>query len=229
MIFHETLDDVLGNKLKLRILRLFCTTRGEYTGREMANLTGYSQTYAIRALGDLEANGLLFRRDVGRSHLYSLNEEHMLVGELTKLFDLEQNALERLAQRFKDELGEDLGSIIVFGSVARGKERPNSDIDMVLTLRDGSKAIVESKIDSVSNASMAASGNPMSPVLVTASELEEVRKKKGKKGMWAEVFGEEPVILIDFKRNTPYLRHIQAGKYMPPIKKTKQSSARRKG
>jgi uncharacterized membrane protein len=70
------LDDVLRNKLKLRILRLFCTTGGEYTGREIAKLTGYSQTYALRALGDLEANGVLFRRDVGRSVRRKARDPH---------------------------------------------------------------------------------------------------------------------------------------------------------
>jgi DNA-binding transcriptional ArsR family regulator len=227
MIYKHALDDILGNKLKLRILRLLCTTGGEHTGREIARLTGYSQTYALRALADLEANGLLFRRDVARAHLYSLNEEHMLVGELTRLFDLERGALAEVAQHVKDGLGEDLASIIVFGSVARGEEGPGSDIDMILTLKDGSKAIGESKIGSVSSASAAASGNPISPILATESELEKIRAKKDKRGLWAEVFGEEPVILIDFKRRTPRLRHIESGKYLPPIKKKAQSSAQR--
>jgi predicted nucleotidyltransferase len=230
MKYEHALDDILGNKLKLRILRIFCTSGGEYTGREMARLTGYSQTYTLSALSDLEANGLLYRRDVSRAHIYSLNEEHMLVKELSKVFELERSALAEIAKDFKSELGEDLESIIVFGSVARGEERPNSDIDMVFTLRDGSKAMVESKIDSVTNASMAASGNPISPILVTETELEKMREKKEKKGMWAEVFGEEPVVLIDFKRNGPRLRHIQAGKYMPPLlRKKKQPDAGRKG
>lgn len=228
MIYKHVLDDVLGNKLKLRIMRLFCTTGGEYTGREIARLTGYSQTYALRALSDLEANGLLFRRDVAKAHLYSLNEEHMLVGELSKLFDLERSALEKVAQHIKEELGEDLDSIIVFGSVARGEERPNSDIDMVLTLKDGSRTVVESKIGSVSNASVAASGSPISPVLITETELEKIRAKKDKKGMWAEVFGEEPVILIEFGRKTPYSRHIESGKYLPRPEKKSYASARRK-
>jgi len=228
MRYEHALDDILGNKLKLRILRLFCISGGEYTGREIARLTGYSQTYALRALSDLEANGVLFRRDVSRAHLYSLNEEHMLVEELSSIFELERSALAKIAQDFKRELGESLEFIVVFGSVARGEERPNSDIDMVLTLKDGSKAGVEEMIDAVSNASMAASGNPISPILATETELEKMREKKGKRGVWAEVFGEEPVILIDFKRNKPYLRHIQAGKYLPPIKKRKQSSAKRK-
>jgi predicted nucleotidyltransferase len=228
MKYSHALDDVLGNKLKLRILRLFCTSGGEYTGREIARLTGYSQTYALRALSDLEANGLLHRRDVAKAHLFSLNEEHMLVEELEKLFELERDALAKVAQNLKEELGENLRSIIVFGSVARGEERPNSDIDMILTLKDGSKAIVESEIGLLINASVAASGSPISPILATETELDKMRAKKEKRGMWAEVFGEEPVILIDFERQKPYLQHIQTGKYMPPIKKKSYSKARRK-
>jgi predicted nucleotidyltransferase len=228
MIYKYALDDVLGNKLKVRILRLFCTTGGEHTGREMARLTGYSQTYALRALSDLEANGLLFRRDVAKAHLYSLNEEHMLVKELSRLFDLERDALGKVAQHLKEGLGENLCSIIIFGSVARGEERPGSDIDMVLALKDGSKAVVEDKISPAINISVAASGSPISPILATETELEKMRTKKDKKGMWAELFGEEPVILIDFERKTPRIRHIESGKYLPPIKKNSYSSAQRR-
>ncbi len=224
MKYKDALDDVLGNKLKLRILRLFCTSGGEYTGREIAKLTGYSQTYTIKALGDLEANGLLYRRDVARAHLYSLNEEHMLVRELKRLFDLERSALARVAKGFKEELGDSLEGIIVFGSVARREERPDSDIDMILILKDGHKPVVESKISSVSNAVAAASGNPVSAFLATETELGKLQAKKDKRGMWAEVFGEKPVIFVDFKRRDVRLRRIEAGKYLPRFEKKRRSS-----
>jgi DNA-binding transcriptional ArsR family regulator len=228
MKYEDALDDVLGNKLKLRILRLFCTSGGEYTGREIAKLAGYSQTYTIKALGDLEANGLLYRRDVARAHLYSLNEEHMLVKELKKLFDLERSALARVAKDFKEELGDSLEGIIIFGSVARREERPDSDIDMILILKDGSKPVVESKISSVSNATAAASGSPVSAFLATETELGRLQGKEDKRGMWAEVFGEEPVIFVDFERRNPRLRHIEAGKHLPRFEKKHQPRASRK-
>ncbi|NPV60817.1 MAG: hypothetical protein HPY75_14300 [Actinobacteria bacterium] len=221
------MDDVLGNKLKLRILRLFCTSGGEYTGREIAKLAGYSQTYTIKALGDLEANGLLYRRDVARAHLYSLNEEHMLVKALKELFDLERSALARLAKDFKEELGENLEGIIIFGSVARGEERPDSDIDMILIIKDGSEHVVESKITSVSNAAAAASGSPISAFLTTETELGKLQRKKDKRGMWAEVFGEKPVIFVEFIRANPRFRYIEAGKYLPRFEKKRQPRAPR--
>ncbi len=228
MKYKDALDDILGNKLKLRILRLFCTSGGEYTGREIAKLAGYSQTYTIKALGDLEANGLLYRRDVARAHLYSLNEEHMLVNEFKKLFDLERNALARVAKGFKEELGDSLEGIIIFGSVARGEERPDSDIDMILILKNGSKPSVESKISAVSNTAAVASGSPVSPFLATETELGKLQAKKDKRGMWAEVFGEEPVIFIDFDRGNPRLKHVEAGKYLPRYKNKHQPPSTRK-
>jgi predicted transcriptional regulator len=58
MRFHETLEDILGSKIKIRILRLFYRTKGSYTGREIAKLIECSQEATRKALIDLVNHGL---------------------------------------------------------------------------------------------------------------------------------------------------------------------------
>ena len=44
--------------------------------------------------------------------------------------------LSELFARFYDRMGEDLVSITLYGSVARRHDKPGSDIDLILVVRD---------------------------------------------------------------------------------------------
>lgn len=43
---------------------------------------------------------------------------------------------ERYAQVAQDVLGDDLVSVVLFGSVARGEARPDSDIDLIVVVSE---------------------------------------------------------------------------------------------
>src|SRR4030065_2173048 len=138
MRFHDTLEDILGSKIKIRIPRLFYRTRGSYTGREIAKLVEFSQDATQRALNDLTRHGLLRRDYVGTSYNYYLNEDHMLVVKVVnEVFLAEQNSIWEIARIFKDQLGKEFVKAVIFGSVAKKKERPDSDVDILVVVRDG--------------------------------------------------------------------------------------------
>jgi predicted nucleotidyltransferase len=48
----------------------------------------------------------------------------------------ERGMVRAITQRFYDHLGEDLLSVVVFGSVARKEDQAGSDIDLILVCRD---------------------------------------------------------------------------------------------
>jgi predicted nucleotidyltransferase len=190
MRFHEALDDVLSSRIKVRILRLFSRTKGSCSGREVARLIGYSHNPTIQALKELEAQGLLRRRSIGASYEYTLNEDHLLVsGVLMGAFDIERNALFEIVRIFEEQIGRDFEAAIIFGSVARGEERLDSDVDILIIIKDGSDlASVENKVSEATNLAMAASGNAVSPVLMARSEYEKRKRAKRRQGMWRDVF-----------------------------------------
>ena len=196
MRFHEPLDDILSSRIKVRVLRLFSRTRGSYSGREVARLIGNSHNPTIQALKELVAQGLLSRRSIGASDEYTLNEDHLLVsGVLLNAFDVERNALIEIMKRFEEKIGKDFERAIIFGSVARGVERLDSDVDLLIIIRDRANLeAVADKVNEATSLAMAASGNPVSPVLVSRSDYEKKKKAKNKKGMWRDVFDRQNTI-----------------------------------
>lgn len=196
MRFQEPFDDILSSRIKVRILRLFSRTRGSYSGREVARLIGYSHNPTIQALKELEAQGLLRRKSIGASHEYTLNEEHLLVsGILLDAFQTERNALLEVARIFQEQMGKDFEEAIIFGSVARGEERLDSDVDILIIISDrADTGALEDKVSEATSLAMAATGNPVSPVMVSRSEYERRKKAKSRQGMWRDVFDMQSIM-----------------------------------
>ncbi|MCJ7652422.1 MAG: nucleotidyltransferase domain-containing protein, partial [Actinobacteria bacterium] len=158
-----------------------------FTGRELARLIGYSHNQTRLALEELERNGLVIRQRAGRSNLYSLDNENIIVTDLlAEGFVLEDTLLNRLADIYLEEVGKDLVSIILFGSIAQAEEKPESDIDLVLVVKD--KANLKTLEDRVSDASLIVTrrfGNQASPIVIKKADFE--KKTKQKSGLWRDV------------------------------------------
>jgi len=187
MRWHSPVDDIFSSKLKVRILRLLFLTRGLYTGREVARLAGYSPTHTIAALKELESIGVVNRRHAGNADLYSLNERSALVsGALSPIFTWEQDLFDHLAHHYLEALGNDLLAIEVFGSVARGEESAQSDVDLLIVIRDSAdKEKAEERVAQVSVEAASIFGNHFSPITVTKKEMD--KKKASKQGVWKEL------------------------------------------
>ncbi|MBU4176004.1 MAG: nucleotidyltransferase domain-containing protein [Actinomycetia bacterium] len=187
MRFHEPLNDILGNKVQVKLLRVLVRTKGSFTGRELARLIGYSQNQTRLALEELERNGLVVRQSAGRAYLYSLDNENIVISDfLEEGFRLEDALLNRLATVYFEEMGSNLVSVILFGSIAKGEERPESDVDLVLIVKD--KANLKVIEDHASEASLKVTrrfGNQASAILVKKADFE--KKMKQKKGLWREI------------------------------------------
>jgi predicted nucleotidyltransferase len=196
MRFHETLEDILGSKIKIRILRLFYRTKGSYTGRDIAKLIACSPEATRKALNDLASHGLLKLDYVGTSYNYYLNEDHMLVDKVVnQTFFAEQNSIREIARIFKEQLGEEFQKAVVFGSVAKKNERPDSDVDILVVVRDGAETdAIEDRINEAANLATAASGNPVMPIVIQAGEYEKKKKAKSRQGIWKEIFDRDKSI-----------------------------------
>ncbi|MCJ7745034.1 MAG: MarR family transcriptional regulator, partial [Actinobacteria bacterium] len=117
------MDDIWNSRIKTRLLRTLYRAGGGFTGRNLAELTGYSHTHTMAALADLEAQGLVKMRRAGNSYMFTINKDHALVsGVLVPAFDFESELTNNLADRYYDGLGKSLVSVTLFGSVARGEE-----------------------------------------------------------------------------------------------------------
>src|SRR5450759_18699 len=133
MKWTNSLDEVMGSRLKVRLVRILCDSDEPQTGMRLAKAAGYSHTQTYKALDELEELGLVTSWASGAAYLYSVNRESYLVREvLTPALRAEREIIRALAQRFYDRFGEDLLSVVVYGSVARKEDQADSDIDLIL-------------------------------------------------------------------------------------------------
>lgn len=171
----------------MRILRILHRTRGQFTGREISRLVGYSPTHTISTLRDLESEGLVVSQRAGKTDLFGLNERSSAVeGVLDPVLRWEQNLYKELAGIFEEQLGKRLLEVRLFGSVARGEEQQDSDVDLLLVVRDDND--IESTEKDAASASIEAGnhfGAPVVPFVVTAGEYD--KKVKSKRGFWKEI------------------------------------------
>jgi len=187
MRFRDPIDDILGSRVKVRVLRLLHRTRGQFTGREISRLVGYSPTHTIKALRELESDGLVSSFRAGTADLYSINDRSSTVaGVLDPVFSWEQGLREELAEVFRESFGKELLLVLLYGSVARGEETHDSDIDLLVVVKDGTNMdAAEEKASEASLAAGARFGAPVVAFVVTASEYD--KKVKSKRGFWKEI------------------------------------------
>jgi DNA-binding transcriptional ArsR family regulator len=133
MRFLYPLDDLLGSRAKVRILRFLATSPGEYSGREIARRIGMGETPTSRALKSLADTLVVVYRSDGHTHRYRLNRGYALVREtLLPLFEAEARQLDRAVEFLLEGLEDKIQCILVYGSAARSDQGWASDLDLLV-------------------------------------------------------------------------------------------------
>ncbi|MFI5414821.1 MAG: nucleotidyltransferase family protein [Candidatus Lutacidiplasmatales archaeon] len=173
MKFHDPLDSLLSSTSRVRVLRLLLQFPGTtFTGREVARLCAISPSQALTALDGLRLDGLAGRQAAGRAYLWSLVRTHTLFEPLEALFRADRHAMDSLRDLIRDRLrGVPVRRAVIFGSLARGDERPGSDIDLFVELRSNSRrGEVEIALGKLRSEILARFGNILSPLVYTRRE-----------------------------------------------------------
>lgn len=177
MLFHNFLSSVVGSKARAKVLeRLLAFPSKEYTGRELAHYAGVSQPQAALVLKSFRENGLVELRGAGSAHMWKLNERHAMVKFLKPLGEPLGEARKILLETLKESLDfRKVERIVLFGSVARGNERPSSDIDLLVVVKNGNyKLQAKEKLLSLSvGLAPVFGGNPLIPVIYSATEANQ--------------------------------------------------------
>jgi uncharacterized protein len=139
----NVLAELLSSQGRAEIFRLlFGPTEGELHLREMERRTGLSEATLRQELKRLVRLGLVEARQDGNRTYYRANAGHPLWPEIRGLV-LKTSGL---AEVLREALGgEGIDAAFVFGSVASGKERAHSDVDLMvigaITLRQLGKRL----------------------------------------------------------------------------------------
>ena len=134
---------------------------------------------AHKALRELHQTTVLDFRRVGSHFIYSLRDGHYLVREVLRpLFEREANARARLPEVLKNRLTpalrSHLVSVAIYGSIARGQERPTSDIDLLILIHSSrAKEQVRDALTRLGNTAMQTFGNPLALYVNTVREAQQ--------------------------------------------------------
>ncbi len=125
-----TLIDIVSSKRKAEMLRLLfgIDDRG-YHLRELARQSGLALRTVQEELARLTKAGLVRTRRDGNRLCYEANKENPVYGDLRNIV-LKTAGLVGVLQRALDVKGIELA--FVFGSLATGNARPDSDLDLMV-------------------------------------------------------------------------------------------------
>lgn len=179
MKFHDVLNDILGNKTKVKLLRAFFTyPEKEFTESELQRIAGIPQASVHRNVKSLLENGLLDRKRIGKANLYLLNKEHILYPLLNSGFEGEKNILMELKKMIAGIVRSppEVEMAILFGSIIKGMERADSDIDIFIVCK-GDKSQLEDKLKDMITVTQNKFGNPVSLLIKHYEELDDLKAR----------------------------------------------------
>ncbi|HET7230904.1 MAG TPA: nucleotidyltransferase domain-containing protein [Longimicrobium sp.] len=174
----DVLNAVLGSTAKVRILRAVLPLTSPVSGREARELAGVrSQSGAQQALGQLAQLGILAEERIRGARLYRVNRQHHLHPCICALFEAEQQRVSLLRDLVKQELESkgllsSVHFVVLFGSVARGDARPDSDVDLlVVTGTARTNARVDGALQAVAERAEHTLGVRLSPLVMALPRL----------------------------------------------------------
>ncbi|MGI0020422.1 MAG: nucleotidyltransferase domain-containing protein [Nitrososphaera sp.] len=139
MKFHSYLETLLGSRVMIRLLQTLVNQKGRvFTVRRLAQAAGVSASEAGVAVQQLERYGVLRVQPAGRSYVLSLNNDSYVLDKILQpAIKAERDTLPTLVRLLQKHLsGKPIVSAALFGSLASGDEREDSDIDLFIVSDD---------------------------------------------------------------------------------------------
>lgn len=196
MKFHNTLEEIFSSKVKVAVMKLICLNPEEkYTGREMARLLRISASRVSEVLGLFRRNGVVNRERVGRASQWSLNKESVLVEEVSGLINLERKIYIELKSKIYETFVKEGGvlRIVLYGAVARGREKAEGDIDVFILVRSKKdKELAGELVRELNKYLGPRYGNVISELIYTEREW----KAMGRTKIYKKIEAEGEIILI---------------------------------
>jgi len=201
----------LGAKSKVAALRVLFNSKIGVSGNAVAKRARMGLLAIQNALADLEGLGLVEVERGSVEHRYRLNFKHYLVGQgLRALFEAERGMVKALAHDLRPLLEGYVLSAGLFGSFARGRATPGSDMDLLViveTLKERERvgALLSDELTKLSERY----GLPLQPViyerrrLTNSSNVQELLEAAEQD--WVAVAG------ISLKQLRQTLRDAQPG------------------
>jgi predicted nucleotidyltransferase/DNA-binding HxlR family transcriptional regulator len=192
MQFESSLDKIIGSKAKLKILKYLFGHPASMSENELAKLIKVSVMTINRLMKELRELNLVSMERVGNANVWSVNKESYAYTALSKIMGEisgVSSPLEHLKATLSDYIPKELvKKAILYGSVAQGKSKANSDIDLYILVKSQKEAEeLTAPLDKLSSLCLSLYGNRLAPYVLTEAQLQDKKKlsllKEIKKGI----------------------------------------------
>lgn len=139
---RQPLSSVFSNAANVRVLRELSRTGGESSARMLSERSKLTKPSVLASLAHLEALGFVLSLGSSRSRLYRIDDKHPLAPKLTALFVEEDHRFGRIMSGIH-KAAHDAGvaAAWLYGSVARGEDGWDSDIDLAIVTDEDAVAV----------------------------------------------------------------------------------------
>lgn len=203
MKFHSIAENILSGKIKIAVLKFLLNyPTKKFSGRELSRLLRSSPSSVLETLELFSQYGIVHRARIGKTTEWTLNKQHVLAELLLPLLTLDEEALGLLNQKIKAVFpkNKNIIRVVVFGSLVKGEENPNSDIDLFILVKETKHKPAALLFVNKLNESLASLfGNSFSAVIYSVKEL----KNKKTLGLIKHI-KEEGKIIINHGQNNSY-------------------------
>lgn len=199
MKFHNSLFNLIDSPTKLNIVRFLINHTASMSEREIASVLNVSHMSVNRTMRELAEVNFVNNTVVGRTHIWIVNRKSYVYGTLSKIIrtmDTTLVPIEDLKKTLLQNLPVEMTKkIILFGSVSKSSEEPNSDIDLFILVKlQKHKDAIEPYIEKLALTCLVRYGNVLSPYVLTEIDMKQ-------------------------KKNLNLMRNIQSGMQLYPPEK----------
>lgn len=127
---------MLGDSGHVRLLRVLLLHGGALSSTQLAAQAGLTPQGVRNVLEDLGLQGAVQVLGSGRTRLFRVRPEHPMTGAVASLFTAERAQWESFLTSLREVLVKqsDVVGAWLYGSVARGEDGPESDVDIAVLL-----------------------------------------------------------------------------------------------
>jgi predicted nucleotidyltransferase len=180
MKFNFSPAEMMISKAKLKMVTFLLNHEAAMSEREIASVLQVSHMSINRFLKEMADVNFVNYVTIGKAHLWKVNRKSYayeffsrLIGDISRarmpLEDLKKTILENLP-------GSLIKKVVLFGSVAKGLESENSDIDIFILVKNlEMKKEVEGFVERLSIRCLDIYGNRLAPYILTDHEIKQKR------------------------------------------------------
>ncbi len=180
MRFHVSIADMISSPVRLKVAGFLLTHEAPMSEREIASVLKISHMSVNRAMDELSGINFVSFKTIGKAHMWMVNRKsyaYAVVKGLVDSINAQITPLAALKALILKHLPKDkMLKVVLFGSIAKGQEREDSDIDLFIVVKsEKDKNKLETALETLSTASLDVFGNRLSPYVLSEKEWKAKR------------------------------------------------------